>query len=122
MLAITCLALNIYFEARNQPLVGQMMVAEVTLNRVISKKYPNTICGVVWQDKQFSWTHDGKSDKPRNKEAYNLALKVAEETLLYPTFEGGATHYHTVDSKPYWSRHLTKLGIIGDHIFYKEES
>src|SRR5210317_144981 len=59
-----CLQQNIYFEARNQSINGQIAVAWVTLHRVDDPRYPNTICEVVWQRKQFSWTHDGKSGKP----------------------------------------------------------
>ena len=69
--ALVCLALNIYFEARNQPTSGQIAVAEVTLNRVASRNYPNTVCGVVKQSNKngcaFSWYCDGKSDKPYEK-------------------------------------------------------
>ena len=71
-----CLASNIYWEARNQPIIGKLAVANVTLNRVASKRYPNTICGVVTQTRyypsgridlhscQFSWYCDGLKDEP----------------------------------------------------------
>jgi spore germination cell wall hydrolase CwlJ-like protein len=64
MTAAMCLALNMFFEARNESLIGQVMVAEVTLNRVANARFPDTVCEVVWQDRQFSWTHDGKTDNP----------------------------------------------------------
>jgi len=54
--AATCLALNVYFEARNQDTDGQILVAEVTMNRVADDRFPDEVCAVVWQNKAFSWT------------------------------------------------------------------
>lgn len=62
------LACNIYWEARNQSTEGMIAVAMVTLNRVKDSRFPNTIAEVVWQDQQFSWTVDGKLDKPVKNE------------------------------------------------------
>lgn len=85
MLAATCLALNVYFESRSEASVlSQFAVAQVTMNRVMSDKYPNSICDVVWQKGQFSWTHDGKSDKPYEKQAWDRAQWVAKVTLDNP--------------------------------------
>lgn len=122
--AIDCLAKNIYFEARNQSLIAQKAVAFVTLNRVKNNKYPNDICGVVWQDSQFSWTHDGKSDKPKNIEAWAIAMNAA--LYVYENYGSvqdptqGAIMYHTVRVEPYWCSSYTVTVIIEDHIFYKE--
>lgn len=118
---IKCLADNIYFEARNESTQGQLAVALVTNNRVNSKHYPDTICEVVWEYKQFSWTIDGLSDIPKNKDAYNKAKFIA---LLLVTsnitdFTEGATHYHATYVNPYWSSKLVKLTKIDNHIFYK---
>jgi spore germination cell wall hydrolase CwlJ-like protein len=136
-----CLAQNIYFEAKNQSRKGQMAVAYVTLNRVKSNDYPNTICGVVKQAKvsqwhlkntgkvvpirhkcQFSWYCDGLSDTIRDEEAYKSALEVAGYVMMmYPvndlTF--GSTHYHAHYVNPSWSSSLLKIVTIEDHIFYK---
>ena len=79
--AVLCLALNVYFEARSEPINAQFAVAEVTMNRVNSDAYPDTVCEVVWQRKQFSWTHDGKSDNPKDGHAWRVALAVAKSTL-----------------------------------------
>ena len=121
-----CLADNIYFEARNETTKGQIAVALVTLNRVRSNKYPNTICKVVWEHKQFSWTSDGLSDKPKNKKAYKKAIHIAriliESKLLgwgIIDYTNGATHYHANYIQPYWSYNLKRLSKIEDHIFYK---
>ena len=59
---IYCGAQNIYFEAGSEPFEGMMAIADVTINRKKDTRWPDSICNVVWQDKQFSWTHDGKSD------------------------------------------------------------
>lgn len=123
---IKCLADNIYFEARNESTKGQVAIALVTLNRIKSRKYPNSICKVVWQYKQFSWTIDGLSDKPRNMKAYEKAMKISTyivesklEGRHIPDFTGGATHYHANYVSPYWRHGLIELTSIDTHIFYK---
>lgn len=102
---LRCLALNIYFEARGEAPEGQLAVGLVSMNRVHSKRYPNSICRVVWQKRQFSWTHDGKSDRPREKAAWQLAQSIAlavyEKYRILPTqsrsavdITRGALHYY----------------------------
>jgi len=116
-----CLAKNIYFEARNQSTDGQLAVAEVTLNRVASTKFPDSICRVVWQDKQFAWTHDGKSDNPKEKAAWLKAQALAKAILNneIPLLGLEATHYHAKEILPWWHKYYTKLGSIEDHVFYR---
>lgn len=103
------------------------MVAEVILNRVASDRYPDTICEVVYQTNQFSFTHDGKSDKPKDyeapndKEARRVARKIAQEALQKPSMGTEATHYHNTDVSPPWASQLVLEGKVGDHIFYREE-
>ena len=115
-----CLADNIYFESLNQSVVGQMAVANVTMNRVNSKHFPDTICNVVWESKQFSWTHDGKSDVPGNKKAYARVYDIAE--IVYngtvPDLTEGATFYHADYVNPSWNRAMTLVVKIDTHIFY----
>lgn len=134
---VECLAKNMYFEARNQDIQGQAAVGLVTINRVLSTKYPNTICGVVWQKNwsrkagkwvaQFSWTWDGKPDRPKNKEVwgrvYNIARTMLDgRTLLnFEDFTDGSTHYHADYVKPSWSKRLTLTTVVGDHVFYRDE-
>ena len=122
-----CLTQNIYFEARNQSLRGQYAVAKVTLNRMIDKRFPNTVCGVVWQKKQFSWTHDGKSDRPGKTyleqkawaKAQKVASKAFEQWSIGNDGTKGAVFYHADYVKPYWRKSFTKTVKIQDHIFYK---
>lgn len=135
-----CLAQNIFFEARNQAITGQVAVAWVTLNRYESDRYPNSICGVVHQankDKQgkivkhkcqFSWYCDGKSDRiPNNvvaQRAWEDAQLIAKVVLLdwargkaSPVKQ--ATMYHATYVKPYWRKSFTQVAQIEDHIFYQ---
>lgn len=126
--AAMCLALNMFFEARNEPLEGQLLVAEVTLNRVTSKHYPNNVCDVVWQRKQFSWTHDGKHDDPTrmnylDRVSWDHIQKAAIEVLknsekVLPGSK--ATHYHADYVKPYWAKDMKYIGKVGSHLFYKK--
>ena len=127
MLAATCLALNVYFEARSEPISAQFAVAQVTMNRVLSDTYPDTVCDVVWQRKQFSWTHDGKSDRPREEQAWRRAKWVAAVTLndddnSVDILPRTALHYHADYVKPYWVSSLVKVTQIGRHIFYRRKT
>lgn len=127
MLAATCLALNVYFEARSEPVVAQFAVAQVTMNRVLSDKYPDNVCDVVWQRKQFSWTHDGKSDKPKDKKAWNRAQWVAEVTLnddddSTKIIPKDVVHYHADYVQPYWATSCVRITKIGRHIFYRRKT
>ena len=136
---IMCLARNIYFEARNESAFGQLAVASVTLNRVDSTKFPNTICEVVHQAKyskwwaeahgkkvpvrnqcQFSWYCDGKSDKIFDHKIYEKIYKLAE--VAYNTdidITDGATHYHADYVNPSWASHMKTVAKVDTHIFYK---
>jgi len=130
-----CLALNLYFEARDQPVVGQIAVGFSTMNRVADKRYPNTVCAVVKQAKyngwdmdnpirhmcQYSWFCDGKSDLPRDDKAM-LEATILASNIYYgkvtDTSEG-ATHYHATYVHPYWADHMDVVFLINDHIFYR---
>lgn len=123
-----CLQQNIYFEARNQSRLGQVAVAWVTLNRLESSRYPDTICGVVWQDRQFSWTHDGKPDRPANnvieQRAWEDAGLIAEVVLLDWAKDKAspveqAVMYHANYVQPYWRTAYDRVTQVDDHIFYQ---
>lgn len=122
-----CLTEAIYFEARGETTKGQFAVAEVILNRVDSKRYPDTVCGVVTQGTgrkhacQFSYTCDGKAEIVANKAAYLKAAKIAKVMLngQERTLTDTATHYHTTAVSPRWSKKLERTAKIGVHIFYK---
>ncbi|HEY9814851.1 MAG TPA: cell wall hydrolase, partial [Candidatus Obscuribacterales bacterium] len=119
--AVQCLALNIYHEARGESLNGQYAVAMVTLNRLASKHYPDSVCGVVLQAYQFTWVRDGRSDQPEVDSdqwrlAYNIAYRFMAGGFWIP-WMGSLTHYHRHDVKVYWPR-LRVAVVIGDHVFY----
>lgn len=117
-----CLVHNIYFESRGESTLGQRAVAWVTLNRMFSEDFPDTICGVVWQDRQFSWTHDGKSDTPRDQDALALAEAMADEVLenYYTRTDPteGATYFHSTTVNPRWARSFERVVRIDNHVFY----
>ena len=127
--ALMCLALNVYFEARNDSMVGQYAVAQVVMNRVQHDKFPNDVCSVVKQSRndgtcQFSWYCDGKSDKPREPYAWAYAQMVAADVLIGQGIEvtditQGATHYHANYVRPYWADKLEYTVTYGSHLFYK---
>ncbi|MEQ9144159.1 MAG: cell wall hydrolase [Parvibaculaceae bacterium] len=123
-----CLATGVYFEARGESYPGQMAVADVIMNRVASKDYPNTICGVVFQGSyrqtgcQFSFTCDGESDRPRDLQAWRKAQRLASIITMGVARERlvaeNVTHYHADYVEPFWAAHLHKVAKIGRHIFY----
>lgn len=126
MTAIMCLTAAIYFEARGEDdITGQVAVATVILNRVDSPRWPSTICGVVNQDYQFSYTHDGISDdpykhakKPEDKEALQLAELIAELVLDGERLNLTSTHYHATYVSPEWASQYNRDVKYGEHIFY----
>ena len=128
--ALMCLALNVYFEARNDSMVGQYAVAQVVMNRVQSSKFPNDVCSVVKQSRndgtcQFSWYCDGKSDQPKNERVYNRLVSFSRHILsnIINTKQiditDGALFYHANYVSPSWSKTKQKTTEIGVHVFYR---
>ena len=125
-----CMTEALYFEARGESLKGQLAVAEVILNRVDSRKYPDSICGVINQGAsrkhrcQFSFKCDGVPETFAEKRAYERVGKIARLMLdgRERALTDGATHYHTRHVSPGWARRLTKTAAIGVHVFYRYPS
>jgi len=138
--ALMCLALNVYHEARDQPFIGQVAVAQVVMNRVDDERYPNTVCEVVKQGPtykyspglpvrhkcQFSWWCDGKSDAVKNDDAWLEAMQIADivlykhqNNILLLDVVGKSTHYHAYYVRPAWAKRKNKVVRIEDHIFYQ---
>ena len=128
---IKCLAMNVYHEARGEPLLGQYAVATVTMNRVASKRYPDDVCKVVYQRNwsrkhkryvaAFSWTNDKIQDVPEETPSWKEALVVARH-IYHDEVEShakDALFYHADYVKPRWAKKLSKVTKIGKHIFYK---
>ena len=122
-----CLTESIYFEARGESAVGQLAIAEVILNRVMSGRYPANICGVVFQGAksnqcQFSFACNGDMRKPRDPVAWRKAQRLAHYVLagkVRNTIVGSATYYHAAYVNPYWAPHMVEVAKIGQHIFYR---
>jgi len=105
-----CLALNIYFEARGAAQVDKEAVGHVTLNRTKVGVFPKTICGVVYQKGQFSWTTDANSNEPRNPRAWQESQQIADEILTQEVEDvsKGATYfYNHATVRPAWSKRFT---------------
>lgn len=117
-----CLSEAIYFEARGETLRGQFAVAEVILNRVDSPMYPKSVCGVVKQTCQFSYTCDGHSDVMGDPGARALAQRIASVMLdgAPRKLTQGATHFHTTNVSPAWARRFPMTAQIGAHLFYRQ--
>ena len=116
-----CLAQAIYFEARGEPIDGQVAVAEVVLNRVSDRRFPSTVCGVTHQGCQFSYVCDGNSDVmksalPRSRAEKLAALLIAGRAR---SVTDGATHFHTRSIRPDWSHRMVRTASIGHHYFYR---
>ncbi|MPZ37776.1 MAG: cell wall hydrolase [Rhizobiales bacterium] len=123
-----CLAEGIYFEARGEPVRGQIAVAQVIVNRAFSGYYPSRVCGVVYQNAhrylacQFTFACDRRKDVVRDQAAWTRATAVAKGTLdgkLWLPQVGKATHYHAYWVRPRWVRTMHKLHRIGVHTFYR---
>ena len=137
---VTCMAKNRFFEAAIESTAGKLAVAQVTLNRVNSKYYPNTVCEVVYEGPhytasdgqllpkrdrcQFSWYCDGKGDDPREGKLWSSAQELAEYVILrqeeLPDITDGALHYHAdyIDA-PTWAARKKVTTKIDTHIFYR---
>ncbi|MER9404264.1 cell wall hydrolase [Mesorhizobium caraganae] len=123
-----CLANGIYFEARGESVRGQAAVAQVILNRVRNPAYPNSICGVVYQNDnwlnrcQFSFACDGRKkriESPANyRTAQDVAMAVTAGKIFIPEV-GSSTHYYANYVHPGWARTMQKMTKIGLHIFYR---
>ncbi|WP_439273646.1 cell wall hydrolase [Pseudochrobactrum sp. HB0163] len=123
-----CLAEGIYFEARGEPLKGQAAVGQVILNRVRNPAYPSTICGVVYQNRdwrnacQFSFACDGQKHRVTEAGHWRIAQQVAKAVTagqIWLPEVGSATHYHAVYVRPRWASTMEKVKKIGLHIFYR---
>lgn len=123
-----CLTAGIYFEARGESLKGQAAVGQVILNRVRNPAYPNTVCGVVYQNKtwhnecQFSFACDNIPDiiwSPSHwKTAKDIAMAVTAGKIWLPEV-GSSTHYHATYVRPDWAPTMKKMAKIGLHVFYR---
>tara|TARA_R110000765_G_scaffold69994_2_gene135754 strand:+ start:132 stop:545 length:414 start_codon:yes stop_codon:yes gene_type:complete len=133
--AALCLAMNIYHEARGEPLAGQLAVGYSVMNRVADERYPNTICEVVHQARynawdmnnpikhkcQYSWFCDGLPDTPNDSRAMLESIVLSKKIIngTATDISEGATHYHAHYVDPYWAVHMEPVLEVGDHLFYR---
>lgn len=135
---LQCLAEGMYYEARGEPWKGQLAVGRVILNRVKSQSYPDTVCGVVYQNRhmrnrcQFSFACDGKPDRITEREVWKRVRGYASWLLAGDSKKPGeyqvlasldaATHYHADYVSPRWAKFFELTARIGRHIFYSDPS
>jgi len=133
---IICMAKNIFYEAATESTAGRLAVAQVTLNRVKSRHFPNTVCEVIYEGPtygnglpkrnrcQFSWYCDGKGDDPKEGRLWSASQKLAKHVFRYKDsmvdITDGATHYHAnyIDN-PRWADSSKVTTSIDQHIFYR---
>jgi len=123
-----CLAEAVYFEARGEAVRGQIAVAQVVMNRAFSGFYPNTVCGVVYQNKhrhlacQFTFACDNVADVVREPDMWDRAKKIAKAMLdgqLWLPEVAKSTHYHAYWVHPSWVHEMKKMYRFGVHTFYR---
>ena len=123
----TCLAATLYLEARDQPVLGQVAVAEVALRRRGTRKGPVNLCGVLMQPKQFALSIVSPQYQLRNLGAWNRAWRIAGTTMLRWADSGdrysvvpAADHFYAYQRvTPAWAAHGQRVALIGDHVFYR---
>jgi len=115
-----CLAVAVYYEARGEPLDGQLAVAQVILNRRDSGRFAASICGVVYQRGQFSFTWDKRPDRPASNATWRTAQAIAviAATDDWRDIVPDATHFHARRVSPGWRR-MQRVSAVGNHIFYR---
>ena len=120
------MAMNIYHEAGNQPLIGKIAVGIVTMNRVNDKRYPKNIRDVVTDPYQFSWYNTKSANTPpisnaRWRESYEVAKLLLTKAIgndIIKLLEG-ATHFHATSVKPDWINKVHRVAQIEGHVFYR---
>jgi len=127
---IRCLAMNIYHEARGEPLKGKYAVAAVSLNRAAARRFPSEVCDVVYQRNYsrrykryisaFSWTNDKITDVPENSSSWLEAVKIAKQVYNREVVSevGNALFFHADYVTPKWAKEKKRIVKIGRHIFY----
>lgn len=116
---LTCMAGAIYFEAKGEPLSGQLAVAEVILNRAKSGRFPKSVCSVITQRGQFSFVRGGRIPAVGANHMYRTAMAVAQVAMAdkWDSPASNALYFHARRVSPGWR--MTKVAAIGNHIFYR---
>jgi spore germination cell wall hydrolase CwlJ-like protein len=116
---LNCLAVSVYYEAKSEPLAGQLAVADVILNRTESGRFPRSVCGVVTQRGQFSFVRGGKLPTPPANGQWKKALAVAQVAMKeqWDSPVPEALYFHARYVNPSWKR--ARVGSVGNHVFYR---
>lgn len=116
---LICMAKNIYHEARDQGITGMLLVGHVTMNRVESSQFPDTICNVVYQSKQFSWVHTKKDHRAHETEFWNISLDIANRVMnrTWDRSQGALYFYNPDLVSPGWARKMQVTVTENDHVF-----
>lgn len=116
---LECMAKNLYFEARGEAEAGQFLVGFVTMNRVRDKRWPDTICKVIYQRNQFEWTRDKHSDNPKDRKLYNRMIYIASIVMQADNVDQYGYYFKATHRKSSFFKKLTKLMVVDNHEFYK---
>ena len=122
--SVECLAINSYMEGRGESDMANIMIMSTVLNRVNDRRWPSSICGVVFQKAAYSWTGDGLSDEIKNLAQYKRLYRLSEVFLInkdtFLSLSKGANHYHSSKVHPYWvgSWRMEYVSSLDGHLFY----
>ena len=117
---LECLAVGVYYEAKSESLAGQLAVGHVIANRAESGRFPSSYCGVLFQRSQFSFIRGRSLPRvPRASRDWEEAVAIAKivDQELHPSPMGKALFFHARRVSPGWR--LTRLGTLGNHVFYR---
>lgn len=118
----TILAEAAYYEARGESDAGIVSVLHTILNRVAHQSWPDSVRGVIYQNKQFSYTHDGSMKQGMNNKKQVARMNVLAYDVLHGLVKspvGNSTHYHSTNVNPYWVADMEYVADVGNHVFYR---
>lgn len=116
-----CLAASVYYEAKGEPLAGQLAVAETIMNRAASGRFPASLCGVVRQPGQFSFVRSGQVPAPRECKEWRQAVAIARiaQASMWRTVAPAALYFHAARVQPRWGGDAKRIAQLGNHVFYR---
>jgi len=119
---LECLAGAIYFEARGEPIKGQLGVARVVVNRSEDRRFPDSYCDVVFQRAQFSFVRGGTMPRIKRGSTAWKRAKALAKIAHHGSWESevrDALYFHANYVRPSWARKKSARATIKTHIFYR---